>query len=366
MLSVTPSAPALFRLNSRASRGAVAAAIVAVIASAAVPAHALESAAAPGDTVVVDFAYAPSGDQYEWVVPDGVTEVTIELAAGSGASVVGATGGPGGHITALVSVTPGQTLLVLIGAAGSTTPRMNGGEGSAVATASGDLLVVAGGGGAAYRCGVLGIANEVCSSGGAGGYSALSGTASGRQEMPVLYPSAASTAATQSGRGQSIPIVLNGSPEGGLNPASPHPAAVVAGVIIVAPPTLPLELSSPFAGLTGGAGGGGGGYYAGGHGGIEYDPSSDPQLVVLRGGGGGGGSGFLTSGATQLSLDNNVGNGFASISYVVPAGPEPEPAPELAATGAVDGLGTAGLVALALTLVGAVFMGRGRRPENVT
>lgn len=356
MLSVTSSAPALTLMNSRAARAAVAAAALALIAGPALP---MQAVAAPGDTVTVDFPYAPSGDQYEWIVPAGVTEVTIEVAAGSGASVVGASGGPGGSITARVSVTPGQTLLVLVGAQGETTPLMTGGEGSAVATEDGDLLVVAGGGGASFRCNGSVITREVCGSGGAGGFSATSGTASGQRGSA---PSTVTNAGTLSGPGESGFLENNGVPRFPRVVSSPDPASVSAAILSVAPPTSPPLETEPVEGL---AAGGGGGYYAGGHGGMEYDPSvdPDPDLVELSGGGGGGGSGFLTTSATQLSLDNNVGNGFASISYVEPAASEPDS--ELAATGTAVELGAAGLAALALVTLGAIVLWRGRRAESV-
>lgn len=368
MSSVTSSAPALSLLNSRAALAAVAVAAIAVIVGPALTMQAIPAAAAPGDTVEVDFPYAPSGDQYEWIVPAGVTEVTIELAAGSGASVVGASGGPGGSITARVPVTPGQTLLVLIGAQGVTTPLMTGGQGSAVATADGDLLVVAGGGGASFRCNGSVITREVCGSGGAGGFSATSGTASGQRGSA---PSTVTNAGTLSGPGESGFLANRGVPRFPRVVSSPLPASVSAGVLSVAPPTAPPLETEPVEGL---AAGGGGGYYAAGHGGVEYDPSTDPDpdLVELRGGGGGGGSGFLVSGATLVSLENNVGNGFGSISYVMPASTDPDPTDpdstpesesELAATGAVDQLGVAALAAFAALVLGALIARRSHRPE---
>ncbi len=355
MSSVNRGAPALALKNSRAARAAVAAAALTLIAGPALPMQAVMAAAAPGDTVTVNFPYVVSGDQYEWVVPAGVTEVTIEVAAGSGASVAGATGGVGGAITALVPVTPGQTLLVLIGAQGVTTPLMTGGEGSAVATESGDLLIVAGGGGATFRCGASGVPIEACGSGAAGGFSAQSGSASGQTGSPLPQ-----SAATTSGPGVSGDVVVNGVPvvSSTFIQPSPDPAGVVAGVLTTAPPTAPYLSTQPVAGV---GAGGGGGYYAGGQGSTEYI-SADPSEII--GGGGGGGSGFLIAGATQLGLDNNVGNGFASISYVEPAGTGSDG--ELAATGTHRELGFTGLAALALVGLGAIILFSRRRAESIS
>ena len=57
----------------------------------------------PGDTVTVKFSAQP--DHYEWTVPSGVTEITVDLAAGSGASYDVnpelSPGGVGGWLTLL-------------------------------------------------------------------------------------------------------------------------------------------------------------------------------------------------------------------------------------------------------------------------
>lgn len=102
----------------------------------------------PGETVTVDFPYR--AEQYEWVVPDGVSEITVELAAGSG-----------GRIT--------------VGARGSANA---GGGATALATTSA-VLAAAGGGGAGWAGGNCELIDYVCATGGAGGFSRQSGTSAG-------------------------------------------------------------------------------------------------------------------------------------------------------------------------------------------
>ena len=126
----------------------------------------------PGEEV---FAYT-GGEQY-FVVPDGVTEISVEAFAGAGGdNDDGLTGGMGGYVQATIPVTPGETLAVYVGQKGPTksddSSRLTGGfnGGGDVVKSSGaagggtgggatdirsapyeldDRLVVAGGGGGA-------------------------------------------------------------------------------------------------------------------------------------------------------------------------------------------------------------------------
>jgi hypothetical protein len=124
----------------------------------------------PGETVTVDFPYR--AEQYEWVVPDGVSEITVELAAGSGGRITvgdadGAVGGVGGHLIARVPVDEGSPLFISVGARGSANA---GGGATALATTSA-VLAAAGGGGAGWAGGNCELIDYVCATGGAGGFS---------------------------------------------------------------------------------------------------------------------------------------------------------------------------------------------------
>src|SRR5262249_3353793 len=83
--------------------------------------------------VVVDFSY--TGSNQTFVVPDNVTSIFVKLwgAGGSGGS---GTGGGGGFTSGNLAVTPGETLILIVGGGG--LHNMNGfhafgGGGSAVA-----------------------------------------------------------------------------------------------------------------------------------------------------------------------------------------------------------------------------------------
>ena len=95
-----------------------------------------------------------TGNTQSFVVPDGVTSVTITADGGDGGSWVpevgiSRPGGGGGSVTATFNVTPGDNLLVIVGGRGGGGEGGGGGGGgtAVVNSTTGTLLVVAGGGG---------------------------------------------------------------------------------------------------------------------------------------------------------------------------------------------------------------------------
>ncbi|RZT59165.1 hypothetical protein EV140_1767 [Microcella alkaliphila] len=272
----------------------------------------------PGETVTVEFPYR--AEQYQWAVPDGVTTITVELAAGSGGSVSygdgdDAVGGVGGYLIAQVPVADVPVVSIIVGARGAA----NAGGGSTAVAQSTAVLAVAGGGGAGWGCALPGLA---CARGGAGGFSAESGSSAGRDgenTSPLIDLSVAGTGGTLASAGLSRPEVAVES-DGVSEPVSiiraaaiqpdPGPMTVTAGVI------------SPAVGPVGAAfTGGGSGYFAGGHGAsLEVSEFGDGDLASREhySGGGGGGSGFLAAGVDQIEVRDNVGDGFARITYTVP------------------------------------------------
>lgn len=317
--------------RSRMVAAAGIASLLAPIALLATPAAAAGDGgfgafANPGETVTVEFPHR--AEQYEWVVPDGVTEITVELAAGSGQSPVGddgvaAMGGVGGYAEALVPVESGETLFVRVGASGETSNRdvgSGGGEGSAIARAA-EFLIVVGGGGGAFVC----ISGSQCGNGGAGGLSQTSGSVDGRDStwsvaIPFEVPlwsvggGASGTAPGSPGvyetvdlfEGELVDRVTSGSAA-----ASPSTAArIESGVVQLSPSS---QAQSNRDGL------GGTGVFTGGIGGSSVFPLSDdlPSGAFFDAGGGGG-SGYLAPGVELLELRDNVGDGFATITYTVP------------------------------------------------
>ncbi len=112
----------------------------------------------------VVFAY--TGADQSFVVPQGITNIFVKAwgAGGGGTpSITGGTGGAGGYASSWLTVTPGETLTVVVGQGGAMfTAFGSGGGGRSEVNRSGVSLLVAGGGGGASTNGFT-----VCS-GGAG------------------------------------------------------------------------------------------------------------------------------------------------------------------------------------------------------
>ncbi len=246
----------------------------------------------PNDTNYEQFF--ETGSVQKFVVPAGITKITIDAIGAAGGAVPSPTNpygisGLGGQVTATLPVTPEQTLYVYVGglgeeALGGSGAGYNGGGGaisgsgasggggeSDVCTASSctqaNALMVAGGGGGQASGG---------QSGGTGGETGGNGTASG------------------------------GGGGGGATQSQPG-AAGTLGTLGVGSHTAATAGSALHGGtgaqVTTGGGGGGGGWYGGGGGGSSTNGS----------GGGGGGSSDVAAGATSVSYASGVGDSDSSV-----------------------------------------------------
>ncbi|MGH2586243.1 MAG: IPT/TIG domain-containing protein, partial [Dehalococcoidia bacterium] len=130
-----------------------------------------------------------TGTTQTWTVPAGVTQATFDVHAAQGGPVLDSSGGRGGRALATLAVSPGATVTIWVGGAGSAGNCS--GSGASLSCDGGDggdssdvriggteraqrVLVAGGGGGASRRCagggggGSLG-ATAPCAGGGAGG-----------------------------------------------------------------------------------------------------------------------------------------------------------------------------------------------------
>jgi hypothetical protein len=228
-----------------------------------------------GSQVTCTFSYngtnGTNGSAQSFVVPSGVTHVTIQVWGASGPDVpapVNGTGGLGGHAGATVPVTPGETLRVRVGSNGGFNSGNDGGGGATDVRQGGDTLtnriVVAGGGG--QGGGLCTDITRICQGfrGGDGG-----GVHGGDDGI--------------GGAGGGGPTT------GGFS---------VVGV--------------PGSFGAGGNDGGGGGWYGGGGGGFIETANSAGEASA------GGGSGFVTPTATGPTINEagiNTGDGKATITY---------------------------------------------------
>ncbi|MEI6761113.1 MAG: glycine-rich protein [Betaproteobacteria bacterium] len=283
-----------------------------------------------GAAGTVTFNY--TGALQTFVVPGGVTSISVDAsgAQGFGSSTPGALGG---RVQAVLPVTPGQTLNIYVGGAG-TACNAGGYNGGANATCtytqsgtgggatdiriggtalSNRVIVAGGGGGAGYNCGIGDF-------GGAGG--GLTG-----------------------GTGMQCYTTTPGGGNGGT-PSAGGAGGVYAGWTS----GTNGALGNGGAGATGtGGGGGGGGYYGGGGG---------------SWGGGGGGSSYTDPSASSVVHTQGVraGNGQLSISYFssgcpsasrVPVTVTVNPLPTVAISPSVSNYCTPGGPGVVLTASGA-------------
>ena len=263
--------------------------------------------------------FTATGQVQSFVVPAGVTSVTIDAAgaAGGAATDLGtqtAAGGSGARLVASFAVTPGETLSVVVGAGGgSNVVSDSGGGGGAsyvyrTATASGLLLAAAGGGGAFET--VAGGDGQVGAAQAGGGFgvpgAAGSGGNGGGGGTGYCNTGAGGGGLLTDGGDGFNDVNCGGVPVGGGKALANGSAGGTAA-----------------SGSNGGfGGGGGGGSSAGGGGGGGYNGGGGGSL-----GRGGGGGSYLDPGAAQLFAVSglNSGDGSVSICYVAPALPVASP-----------------------------------------
>ena len=242
--------------------------------------------------------YAYTGVIDTFFVPAGVTSITIKAWGAKGG---GPTGGLGAYIQGDVSVTPGDTLKILVGQVGLTDYGYGGGGGSFIATINDVPLVVAGGGGGAEHNDSFPGYDALLTNDGMNVELALGGVAGGGGELGNPNTSGCGWSGSGGGGffadggtvgdGGGSSFVNGGA--GGIDPTG---NCVVAG----------------FGGFGGGGAGGnpggGGGGYSGGAGGANIG------LVPNRGGGGGG---SFNSGTNQVNTAGvSTSNGAVQISYL--------------------------------------------------
>jgi hypothetical protein len=128
-------------------------------------------------------AFSFTGAPESFTVPAGVTDVTIDAAgAQGGAGDTRAPGGLGARLGADFTVTPGETLYVVVGGEGASSLNAAGGGGGGSfvytsATSTGLLLAAAGGGGAAGPSAGINASATTTASDGEGQYPFFGGLA---------------------------------------------------------------------------------------------------------------------------------------------------------------------------------------------
>ena len=280
-------------------------------------------------TTIVTCTFSYTGGAQTFVVPVGVSTVTVDSSGAQGGPMQQTGAGKGGEAIATISVTPGETLTVDAGGSGNATVNSGfngGGNGPSGASKGGGasdvkrgttILVIAGGGGG--RAGFGGA--PTAAAGGPGGAADGNGGNGGSVSSgPTSCPGG---------------LGGHGGPEGGAfgggsPPVSGCGAEGSAG-------TSGTSGQGGTGGATGGTGlenggGGGGGGSVGGGGGGGGDASDSGG-----GGGGGGSSAVPDSTATGKSFNDGVraGDGQVIIAYTPPA-PTPPVNTERPAISGID------------------------------
>jgi hypothetical protein len=255
---------------------------------------------APASAATRIFSY--TGGEQTFVVPAEVRSIHVMVAGGEGATGTPswAQGGPGASVTTDIAVTPGETLYVEVGGAGSTGSALAFGGGGAGGTDALGGQPGGGGGGASdirrlprSAAGSTSTRLVVAAGGGGSGggpYGGLGGSADDDGTGCAICVTAQGDGGT-AGTGSA----------GGLG-GDPYPGAGAAGD--------DGQLVYGGAGGARGGGGGGGGYYGGGGGG-----GGDTTVHDGGGGGGGGGSSFVAGGAPATFGTSGAGPGVVVFTY---------------------------------------------------
>ena len=228
-------------------------------------------------TVTQQYTY--TGTTGSFVIPDGVTELTVKMwgaGGGNGAWASNNTAGAGGYASGKISVTPGQTILYIVG---------GGGQGVTGAAGDGGLGGWGGGG--------FGTKGDA-SGGGGGGYTGLfTGTVHQQTALMIAGGGGAGTGFQIGGGGGGTTGGNGVDGTGGTQSAAGGPSA--GGPLYGGNGSGQRTVST-----SNDDGGGGGGYFGGGGG------SGDGR-------GGGGGSGYLnptkvTNGTLTAGENGNTSN----------------------------------------------------------
>jgi len=270
---------------------------------------------AGSDAHSVTTAFAFTGGPASYVVPADVCRIRIEaIGAAGGEGGAAGTPGAGAQATALVEVTPGETLGVRVGGEGGAAAGLTPGDGGWNGGGAGGRAfdgsdghpgeAGSGGGGATdVRRGGDGLDDRIIvaaggSGGAGGGIGGPIGTAGGDGgDLAGHDGFAALGSANPATGGEGATQTTGGAP--GTN-APGLSSAAKAGSLGAGGDGAPGGIS--------GGGGGGGGLYGGGGGGSTNSP--------LGGGEGGGGSGYGPPNTTFRSgVWGSNGSGRATVSY---------------------------------------------------
>jgi len=241
-----------------------------------------------------------TGSAQTWIVPDGVTSISVDARGGmgGGSSDPLVLGGMGGRVQTTIAVTPGETLTIYVaGVGGNPTPPntaglggFNGGGNGGIDNVDANAPAAGGGGASDVRQGSNDLAHRVVVAGGGGGAECCEDA--------------------NGGAGGGLVGANGGTPSEGGSTGGGGGTQTIGGAAGTG-----CEGNGTSGNLgqggTGGdgnraGGGGGGGYYGGGGGG-----------GCTWGSGGGGGSSYSAGTGTVHTQGYQTGEGQVVITYGV-------------------------------------------------
>jgi hypothetical protein len=256
----------------------------------------------------VTFNY--TGSTQTWVVPAGVTTVSIESwGAEGGRRSTAAPRRYGGYVKGDLSVTPGETLRIHVGQrpnVGSNQGGWNGGGLGGVHLNTSGFNGMGGGGASDVRQGGTALSNRVIVAGGAGGTSSKDEYADDNEGVRRGGHGGANTGE----RGDASASNITGGYGGTQSAGGSHDGDLGTGG-----GGNPGSLSDQAGSFVhvGSGGGGGGGYYGGGGGGAGVVQQPFPGFYTGTNGRGGGGGSNYVGGVTNTSTTRGVRQGHGQV-----------------------------------------------------
>jgi uncharacterized repeat protein (TIGR01451 family) len=283
--------------QSHSPLGRRSAAIAGIVVAVALVAPAMAEATTDSYTAIGKRA---------WIVPPGVTQLTVEVTGAGGGTDSGGNGckpGTGATLAGTLQVVPGAQLTIDVGGRGGNAPLTGtgggaGGGGDLHGGAGGSAGVSGpvgggGGGGGTMISSTSGPLVVAGGGGGCGGFANGFGLGDGGNHG--VAGGEGSQSAHGGGAGTSFSVGSGGASDPSTEPAGAPGSADVGGAGAGAPA---LHFG----------GGGGGGGYAGGGGGGGAEP-----IHGIAGGGGGGGD--LAAADVTVGTQEETGNGHVTITY---------------------------------------------------
>jgi len=278
----------------------------------------------------VTTTYSSTGSMQTYTVPACVTQITVDAMGAEGGDAIGTTtgwgagpvnltGGNGGRVLTVITVTPGEVLNIFVGAKGTPTAGGFNGGGNPGPACSGTEVKWAGGGGASdIRRNGITLADRIIVAGGGGGAAGASGNTYRSPDNSGGGGGLNGSNGTNSAGNACV------SPAGGTQGAGGiggNQSCWCGGPLVAGTGSLglggnslcaPSGLSTCSCGGTGctSGGGGGGGYYgggagicfAGGAGGSSYTLPAAISVIHTQGFQTGNGLILITSGIGAASI----------------------------------------------------------------